>query len=107
LKQDQHALSNRDMAEVSPRRWLLLCWAIVGVGLDWRCAFEWFAGKSPFYSSLVLGRTLLIVLACAGVSLLAVWIVRPARWRDAWLLFSVFSMAVYRLLSNHWTAARR
>jgi len=88
--------------------WVAWCFAIVGLALDWRCAFEWFAGKCSFYSVIVLGRAVLIMLACAGISLLLVCIVpRPARWRDALLLFGAFSMAVYRLLSNHWTAFRR
>jgi hypothetical protein len=87
--------------------WLAWAFAAIGLALDWRCAFEWFAGKSAFYSEIVLGRTVLIVLACAGVSLLLVCIVRAARWRDALLPFSVFSMAVYRVLSNHWIATRR
>jgi len=86
-----------------------LAWtfAAIGLALDWRCAFEWFAGRSSFYSEIVLGRTVLIVLACAGVSLLLVCVVRTAKWRDALLLFSLFSMAVYRILSNHWTVIRK
>ena len=91
---------------VSLPRALRLFLVIVGVGLDWRCAFEWFAGKTPFYSGMVLGRTVLIVLGCAGASLLAVFVTQTRR-RDAWLFFSAFSMALYDLLSNHWTAYRR
>jgi hypothetical protein len=87
--------------------WLAWCFAVIGLGFDWRCAFEWFAGKSPFYSELVLGRTLLIVLACAGVAVLIVWVTRESRWRIASTLFLVFSASLYRLLSNHWTAYRR
>ena len=104
--QDQHVPNKRDMSPVNLSKWFLLFWVIVGVGLDWRCAFEWFAGKSRFYSEMVLGRAVLIVLGCAGVSLLAVCVTQTRR-RDAWLFFSAFSMAVYRLLSNHWTAYRQ
>jgi hypothetical protein len=104
--QDQHAPNNRDTVRVNPSRRFLLFLVIVGVGLDWRCAFEWFAGRTPFYSGMVLGRAVLVVLGCAGASLLAVFVTRT-RWRDAWLFFSAFSMALYDLLSNHWTAYRR
>ncbi len=41
--------------------WLAWCFAVIGLGFDWRCAFEWFAGNVPFYSELVLGRAMLIV----------------------------------------------
>ena len=87
--------------------WLAWCFAIIGLAFDWRCAFEWFAGKSPFYSELVLGRTLLIVLGCAGVAVLLVWVTRVSRWRVAPTLFLVFSASLYRFLNNHWTAYRR
>lgn len=87
--------------------WLAWCFAAIGLGLDWRCAFEWFAGKYVFYSEPVLDRTVLIVLACAGVALVAVWLTREPRWRVASTLFLVFSASLYRSLSNHWTAYRR
>jgi hypothetical protein len=104
--QGQPVPNNRDTVPAKPSPWFLLFWVIVGVGLDWRCAFEWFAGKSPFYSEIVLGRAVLIVLGCVGASLLAVYVTRTI-WRDVWLFFSAFSMALYGLLSNHWTAYRR
>jgi len=104
--QGQHVPNNRDMIPANSSPWFLLFWVIVGVGLDWRCAFESFSGKSPFYSEIVVGRAVLIVLGCAGASLLAVCVTQTI-WRDAWLLFSAFSMTVYGVLSNHWTTARR
>lgn len=107
LEQDAaDSAENQSTATERLSQWFLLFWVIVGVGLDWRCAFESFAGKYSLYSALVLGRTVLIVLACAGSSFLAVRVIQTRR-RDAWLLFSVFSMAVYRVLSNHWIATRR
>lgn len=87
--------------------WLAWGFAFIGLALDWRCAFEWFAGRSSFYSEIVLGRTVAIVLASAGVSLLLVCLVRAARWRDTLWLFSLFSMMLYRVLSSHWIATRR
>jgi len=93
---------------VRAKPWLLqLCWVIVGLGLDWRCAFEWFEGKSSFYSEPVLARSGLIVLACAGIALLAVWVTRVARWRHIPPLFFLFSGVVYNILSVHWIAHRK
>jgi hypothetical protein len=100
-------LRKREVKTVWEPRWSDSAWVAIGLAVDWRCAFEWSAGRSPFYSELVLGRALLIVLACAGVAFLSISMIRPARWRYAFLLFGVFSMAAYRLLSNHWIAARR
>jgi len=102
----QQATESRNQVRVMPR-WRQLCWVAAGLGLDWRCAFEWFAGKSPFYSELVLGRTLLIVLACAGASLLALCVTREATWRHALPLFCLLSGFVYTFLSVHWIAERR
>ena len=101
--QVQQAAEDRDTVWVRPW-WLQLCWVIIGVGLDWRCAFEWFAGKSSFYSEFVLARTGLIVLVCAGVALLAVCV---KRWRHALPLFFLVSAVVYNILSVHWIAQRR
>lgn len=78
------------------------CFAALGVALDWRCAFQWLGGVSPFYSEIVLGKAILIVLACATAALLAVWVTRSES-RDALLLFSLFSIAVYGVMSRHWT----
>jgi len=87
--------------------WVAWCFAVIGLGLDWRCAFEWFAGKSPFYSDLVLGRALLIVLACAGVAFLATRFTQDRRFLVASALFCVLSAELYRFLSSGWIAHRR
>ena len=81
-------------------RWIAWGFALIGLVLDWRCAFDWFAGKSSAFSEMVLGKTALIVLACAGVSLVLVCFVRTAKWRDSLFLFTVFSLAVYRFLKQ-------
>ena len=96
-------VENQDTAAANPSPWSVMFWVLVGIGLDWRCAFEAFAEKSPFYSAIVLGRALLIVFGCAGASFLAVALTRTRR-RDAWFLFSAFSMVIYRLLSHHWAS---
>lgn len=103
----QQATENQGTVRAKQSWWLQLCWIVIGVGLDWRCAFEWFAGKSLFYSEPVLGRTVLIVLACAGVALLAACVTRGAKWRDALPLFSLLSGFVYIFLSVGWDAHRR
>ncbi len=105
--QVQQAMENRDIERARPPRWLQLCWVIIGLGLDWRCAFEWFAGKSSFYSEIVLGRAGLIVLACAVVALLLVCVNRKARWRHAMPFFCLVSGVVYTFLSVGWIADRR
>lgn len=79
------------------------CFAVVGLALDWRCAFQVYGGVSPFYSEIVLGRAVLIVLACAAAALVAVYVTKTT-WLDGVLLFSVFSMTVYRVMSHHWAA---
>jgi hypothetical protein len=103
--QGQQATENRDTVRPMPW-WRQLCWVVIGLGLDWRCAFEWFGGRSSFYSELVLGRTGLIVLACAGVALLAACVIREARWQHASTIFCVVSGAVYSYLSVGWDAHR-
>jgi hypothetical protein len=105
--QGQEATANWDTAQARRSRWFQLCWLVIGLGLDWRCAFEWFGGKSSFYSAVVLGRAGLIVLACAGVAILAVCAAREARWRHALPLFFVASLVVYNILSVYWIAHRR
>lgn len=104
--QFSQATEEVDTAQARRPQWLQLCWIIIGVGLNWRCAFESFAGKSSFYSELVLGRTLLIALACAVVALLAVCVDREARWRHISPVFCLVSGVVYDILSVHWIAHR-
>jgi len=99
----RHAIENRIKAQPW---WLAWCFAFLGLGLDWRCAFEWFAGKSSFYAAPVLGRNVLIVLACAGVALLVLFVTRELRWRYASPLFCLVSGVVYNILSIHWVACR-
>jgi hypothetical protein len=105
--QGQQATGNQDTVRAKQSWGLQLCWIVIGLGLDWRCAFEWFAGKSLFYSEPVLGRTVLIVLACAGVALLAVCATRGAKRRDALPLFCLLSGFVYIFLSVGWDAHRK
>ena len=86
--------------------WLACCFVFIGLGLDWRCAFEWFAGQSSFYTTPVLGRAGLIVLACAGVALLLLCVTRELRWRYAPTLFCLVFCVVYNILSVHWITCR-
>jgi len=104
---EAQSTESRETVPKRQYRWLQPWWVIIGLGFDWRCAFEWLAGKSPFYSAVVLGRAGLIALGCAAVALFFVSIIRGARWRHALPLFCLFSMTVYRILSTHWIAQRR
>jgi hypothetical protein len=104
--QGHQATGNQDTVRLMPR-WRQLCWVVIGLGLDWRCAFEWFAGKSPFYSELVLGRTVLIALACAGLAFLAVSVTRESKLQHASPIFFVLSFLVLDVLSVYWIVHRR
>jgi hypothetical protein len=106
-------LQGRQTAEhqdrvLAPAWWRTLTWIVLGLALDWRCAFEWFVGKNHFYSALVLARTALIVFVCAGVSLLAVRATRATKWQHAWpIVFCLFSGLAYDVLSIYWDVQRR
>ena len=105
--QVQHAIEDPNTAQKRPPLLLQTCWAVIGVGLDWRLAFEWFAGKSPFFSGIVMDRAVLIVLACASFSVFAVYVTRDARWRQAFPLFCALSGIFYEILSVRWDVQRR
>ena len=47
------ALQTPDKVNGSQPWWVAWCFAVVGLALDWRCAFEGFGGISPFYSEIV------------------------------------------------------
>jgi len=97
------AVPTQDKTNSSQPWGIAWCFAAVGLALDWRCAFQEYGGASPFYSEIVLGKAVLIVLACAGAALVAVYVTKTTS-RDGVLLFSVFSMTVYRMMSHHWAA---
>lgn len=94
---------SQDSTPVMPR-WRQACWVVIGLGFDWLCAFEWFSGKTSFYSGLVLGRTSLIVLVCATLALIAVSVTREAKWQHASPIFFAFSFVAYDILSVYWFA---
>jgi hypothetical protein len=105
--QSQQVTEGQDTERPSPSWWRQLAWVMIGLGFDWRCAFEWFAGKSSFYSEPVLDRTVLIVLACGGVAFLVVCFSRGVKLWFASALFCAASIFVYTLLSVDWDAHRR
>jgi hypothetical protein len=82
------------------------CFALIGIALDWRLSFEWFDGKDFFLSSDVLGRALLIVLACASAPFLTVFVTRELKWRGALVVFFALSAVLYDVLSIHWDVQR-
>jgi len=105
-KRQAASLPETDRAADRPR-WHDVGWVLLGLAADWRCAFEWSSGKIPFYSGAVIGRTVLIVVACASVSLLAICLSRTAKWRDAPGFFATISLSASYFLSVVWFGARR
>ena len=103
----QQATDDSTSAQARPPLRLQISWVIIGVSLDWRLAFEWFAGKSPFFSGTVMDLAVLIVLACAVFSVFAVCVTPEARWRRALPLFCALSGMLYAVLSVHWDVQRR
>lgn len=91
---------------IQARPWLPWFFALIGLLLDWRCSFEWFAGKSSCFSADVLGRAALIVLACGAISVFAMCVTAKARWQHALALFTVLSVSLYRLMNHHWIVTR-
>jgi hypothetical protein len=61
---------------------------IVGLGLNWACAFLWFSRRHAFFSGPVIGATGLIELFYAGVGLL-VSLLTGRNWRTALLVFAL------------------
>jgi hypothetical protein len=86
--------------------WLVLCFAIVGMGFDWHCAFEWFSEKYPFCSGPVIRRMSLIVVLCATIAFLAV-LVAKRKLRDAAAVFFFTSGTVLGNLLNWWWGGYR
>jgi hypothetical protein len=99
-------MENEDTLKARQPCWLVLCWTVIGLGLDWRCAFEWFSGRCPLYSQAVLQRMSLIVMSCGVAALIAVRVSRGARWRDAGAFFCLVSGMVYGHLSVWWIGHR-
>lgn len=95
-------MENQDTVNVRQPWWLVLGWAVIGVTLDWRCAFKWFTGRYPFYSQVVLRRMSLIVVSCAIVAFIAVRVSRGTRWRDAGAFFCLVSLLVSEFLVMSW-----
>jgi hypothetical protein len=86
--------------------WLVLIWVTIGLFFDWRCSYEWFAGKYSPYSYTVADRTVLIAVFCLAVSFLMVCAVRKAKLRDAGLAFFLVSILVWGNLGIWWSAHR-
>jgi len=71
--------------------WYIVTYCVViGVGLDWACAFQWFFRRYAFFSGPVLGATTLIVALYASIGFLVARMMRRD-WRTALLLFGLAS----------------
>jgi hypothetical protein len=82
---------SQETTRAKPHWWSAWCWAVGGIFLNWTSAFNRFSGKSPLYSSSVLGRMALTATLCACVSLLVVRVVRKLTLRDGSVIFFVLS----------------
>jgi hypothetical protein len=104
--ESRQAVSVPEAEPVIRPRWRDVGWAVLGLAADWRCASEWFAGKTSFYSKLVLGTTVLTVLVYVGVALLTICFSRTARWREAPGVFGVISLSAYYFVRVVWFVTR-
>ena len=77
----------------------LIGFVIGGVGVDWYCAFEWFAGRYSLWSGTVFYRMVLIVLSCAAVGFLAS-LTRREKWQRWQLGVAVFAFASVNVSGN-------
>ena len=96
------ALQTPDKLKREQPWWLVWCFAVVGLALDWRLAFESFGGRNSLYSESVLSKTGIIMVWLAAVAAVAVLVTRAARWRDLAAFFLLFSLFVYGWLSIDW-----
>lgn len=101
------ALQTPDAVKRKQPWWLAWCFAVVGLGLDWRLAFESFGGRNSLYSDSVLSKTGIIAIWIAAVAAIAVLVTRAARWRDLAAFFLLFSFFVYGWLSVDWIVHTR
>ena len=99
-------IENWDTVKERQPWWLVLFWALIGLGFDWHCAFLWFSGRYSIFSTPVLHRMGLIVTLCAAVALLAAFVLRQARWRDAGIFFCLVSGLAYGHWILEWIANR-
>jgi hypothetical protein len=68
---------------------------IIGLGLNWACAFLWFSRRYAFFSTPVIAVTGLIMAFYAATALLVTWFessfnnagVAGVNWRTALLVF--------------------
>ena len=90
----------QDALQPKPPWWVIVCFAMAGVGFDWDCAYEWFSRKFSLFSEPVLSRMGGIVLWSAAVALLILFVVRRAQLRDAAAIFFVVSGQVWFYLTT-------
>jgi len=82
--------------------WLAWCFAVIGLVVDWRLAFESFGGRNSASSESVLYETALIVIWIGALAAVVVRVTRGARWRNLGAVFLLFSLVVYHWLSVDW-----
>jgi hypothetical protein len=100
-------ISKREESTLQERQpwWLVVLWAVSGVGVDCYCAFEWFSGRYPFYSAHVLRLLGILTLGYGICAFLAVRLV-GARLRDIAAFFLFMSLTISGAMLVHWAGSR-
>jgi hypothetical protein len=88
-----HSIRNKGAVKARQRRladWCLVVLSIlIGLPLNWECAFLWFSRRYASFSAPVIGVTVLIVAVSAAIALLVRLTV--GNWRTALQVFVVAS----------------
>jgi hypothetical protein len=88
-----HSIKNKGAVKARQRPlpdWCLVALSIlIGLPLNWECAFLWFSRRYAFFSGPVVSLTLLIVALSAAIGLLVR--LTGGNWRTALQVFAVAS----------------
>lgn len=88
-----HAIRNKGAVKARQRPlpdWcLVVLFILIGLPLNWECAFLWFSRRYAFFSGPVIGVTAVIVVLSAAIGLLVRLTGR--NWRTALQIFAVAS----------------
>lgn len=92
-REGQKASENKDTVKGRQPWWLVLCFAISGLGCAWYSTFKWFSGRFSLCSGPVLHAMGLTVVLSASIAFLTVRVL-GMRLRDIAAVFFLVSIAV-------------
>src|SRR5438128_323784 len=92
-RKGRKAIENQDTVKATQPCWLVLCFAMSGLGCDWYSAFQWFSGRYSLCSGPVLRGTGLTVVLSASIALILVRVLRT-KLRDVAAAFCLVSIAL-------------